>query len=319
MQAAGWDVAGTEIDRPTVDRLQGLGIDARTWDDATDSVDGGYEKPFDVITCWHVMEHVDHPRQTTDWVQSQLKPDGFFQVTVPNARSLQARLFGRHWVHLDVPRHRQHFSPGTLKSLVESHGFAVVSRTNVAWEYDWFGVIQSTINLVYPKKNVLFDKLTYAPDSPATRLDTVFSFAAGYVIAAATAAPLLAAAMLGDGATLTLTCRVADGRRGRGRSGRLLNICRGDANSERGKAGTTLLRRSQGGHRTAAYAGLTKFAFQLCRLRTRQSRLTTGIAAVDRGDRRRSPPGEFVGARAGSSIQSTTYQSSAPLLTFTVI
>ena len=209
MQAAGWEVAGTEIDEPTVDRLKRLGIDARTWDDATDSVDGGFDKPFDIITCWHVMEHVDHPRETTDWIKSQLKPDGFFQVTVPNADCLQAKLFGKHWVHLDVPRHRQHFTPGTLRSLVESHGFAVRGRTNVAWEYDWFGVIQSTINLFYPKKNVLFEKLTYAPDSPANRLDTIFSFVAGYIIAAASAVPLLAAASVGDGATLTLTCRAA--------------------------------------------------------------------------------------------------------------
>jgi 2-polyprenyl-3-methyl-5-hydroxy-6-metoxy-1,4-benzoquinol methylase len=207
MHAAGWDVAATEIDPPTVARLHDQGIDARIWDDVAAT---GFDQPFDAVTCWHVMEHVDHPRETADWVRSQLKPDGHFQVTVPNVAALQAKFFGRNWVHLDVPRHRQHFTPGTLRSLLESTGFAIERRTNVAWEYDWFGVIQSAINAVYPKKNVLFDKLTNSPNSPSTKWDAVFSFAAGYVIAAASALPLLATAACGDGATLTLTCRPAE-------------------------------------------------------------------------------------------------------------
>jgi hypothetical protein len=156
------------------------------------------------------MEHLEHPRHVAEWVKTQLSKDGIFQVTVPNVECMQAKIFGRHWVHLDVPRHRQHYSPDTLKSLLENVGLEITRQSNFAMEYDWFGIIQSALNIVCSRPNVLFDKLTHAPmdaAKPASVADTITSYLFAPPIAAMSVLPMLCAALLGDGATLTLTCR----------------------------------------------------------------------------------------------------------------
>ena len=206
MRARGWDVAATEIDGPTVDRLRTDGIDAKRPADAeADGFGGG---PFDAVTCWHVLEHVVDPAHLVGWVATQLVPGGAFQATVPNVACWQARLFGRRWMHLDVPRHRHHFTPTTFASLLAGAGLTVGRRTNVAVEYDGFGIIQSTLDEVCSRPYVLFDRLTAAPEAGrASAADLAVSFAlAGPVAAAALPAVAVGWAM-GDGATLTLTCR----------------------------------------------------------------------------------------------------------------
>jgi SAM-dependent methyltransferase len=208
MLARGWQVSATEIDPKCVERLRGLGVDARlsTADEAADDL----LKQFDAITCWHVMEHVEHPRHVVEWAKSRLAPGGIFQVTVPNVDCLQAKLFGRRWVHLDVPRHRQHFSSGTLRALVEQAGLEVKQQSNFALEYDWFGVIQSALNVACSTPNVLFDKLTKAPEdesNPIPLVDAVISYALMPPLALASLPMILVGAAVGEGATLTLTCK----------------------------------------------------------------------------------------------------------------
>jgi hypothetical protein len=81
-------------------------------------------------------------------------------AAVPNAASLQARVFGPSWFHLDVPRHLFHFTPSALERLLENCGLRVVHRWNLEWEFDLFGWMQSALNRIVPTPNVLFDVLT---------------------------------------------------------------------------------------------------------------------------------------------------------------
>jgi SAM-dependent methyltransferase len=206
MRARGWDVAATEIDAGTVERLRADGIDAKlpAEADATGFAGG----PFNAVTCWHVMEHVEHPAALARWVATQLAPGGVFQATVPNVASWQARLFGRRWMHLDVPRHRHHFTPATFQSLLGASGLTVEGRANVALEYDWFGVIQTALDVACSRPNVLFDRLTSAPEAGrASALDMAVSAALAGPLAAVALPPLVVGWAVGDGATLTLTCR----------------------------------------------------------------------------------------------------------------
>ncbi len=206
MRARGWDVAATEIDAATVARLRPAGVDAKLPADAErDGFDG---RPFDAVTCWHVLEHVDDPAGLARWVAGQLAPGGVFQATVPNAGCWQAKLFGRRWMHLDVPRHRHHFTPATFAALLSAADLTVAARSNVAIEYDWFGVIQSALDGVCSRPNVLFDRLTSAPDAGrASPADVAVSYALAGPLALASLPPLVVGWAVGDGATLTLTCR----------------------------------------------------------------------------------------------------------------
>ena len=207
MKSHGWEVSATEIDPETITRLKATGINAKLSHDAESN---GFDTRFDAITCWHVFEHLENPRQIADWVRAHLDENGVFHPTVPNVDCVQAKLFGRQWVHLDVPRHRQHFTPATLRSLLENAGFQITRQSNFALEYDWFGVIQSTLNHLCTRQNVLFDKLTRAPldaSKPLPFLDVLVSYALTPFIASASLPLIAAAALAGDGATLTLTCR----------------------------------------------------------------------------------------------------------------
>src|SRR5439155_77066 len=74
---------------------------------------------FDVVTAFHVLEHVPDPvavaRRMLDW----LTPSGLLIVEVPNAGGLGATLFGRAWSGLELPRHLSHFTPETLERVIE--------------------------------------------------------------------------------------------------------------------------------------------------------------------------------------------------------
>ena len=87
---------------------------------------------FDVITLWHVIEHIDDPERMLEQARTALKDDGLLMIAVPNFHSLEARCFGKYWLHLDVPRHLFHFSPECIWRLLERAGFRVeVQRSSV--------------------------------------------------------------------------------------------------------------------------------------------------------------------------------------------
>lgn len=212
MHRRGWETAATEINPHVLDELRAHGIDARHADAAERD---GFAEPFDVITCWHVLEHVEHPLALARWARTQLKPAGTFQVTVPNLASWQAKTFGRDWFHLDVPRHLYHFTPSTLSRLLQESGFEIARMSSFALEYDLFGVLQSALNQLCRNPNVLFEHLTsgngHAPALPKRDL------ALSYVLApplAGVALPLALAPWAAHrGATLTATCRVRSSSR----------------------------------------------------------------------------------------------------------
>jgi predicted SAM-dependent methyltransferase len=129
-------------------------VKAGTWDDADFP-----DRSFDVVTFWHVFEHLSSPHQALQKVSRVLKPDGLLVIAVPDIAGLQARLFKRNWFHLDVPRHLFHFSLDTLSALLQQHGFAITTVNHYSFEYDTFGALQSALNTICRTKNLLFDLL----------------------------------------------------------------------------------------------------------------------------------------------------------------
>ncbi len=83
------------------------------------------EEFFDVVTMWHVIEHLPDPLETLREVRRVLKPDGVLMVRTPNVESLEARLFRGNWYGLDPPRHFYVFSPSTIRAILERIGFGV--------------------------------------------------------------------------------------------------------------------------------------------------------------------------------------------------
>ena len=81
---------------------------------------------FDVLTLWHVLEHLPDPGMTLEKAARLARPNGWVFVSLPNFGSLQASLFRRYWYCFDdVPRHLHHFSRRSLDLLLQRAGFQV--------------------------------------------------------------------------------------------------------------------------------------------------------------------------------------------------
>ena len=72
---------------------------------------------FDVITLWHVLEHVENLKNTIKVLNSLLQPEGRIVVAVPNYKSYDAEFYKEHWAAYDVPRHLWHFSQKAIHKL----------------------------------------------------------------------------------------------------------------------------------------------------------------------------------------------------------
>jgi 2-polyprenyl-3-methyl-5-hydroxy-6-metoxy-1,4-benzoquinol methylase len=81
---------------------------------------------FDVITLNHVLEHMFDPNKELKEIHKILKDDGILLLSTPNIDSFQFKITKEHWFHLDIPRHLYHYSPTTIKNLLEINGFKVI-------------------------------------------------------------------------------------------------------------------------------------------------------------------------------------------------
>jgi SAM-dependent methyltransferase len=116
---------------------------------ARDLAEAGYPSShFDQVLFWHVLEHLDRPRETLEEVRRILRPGGRLIVAVPNFTSRQAAWSGAAWFHLDLPRHLYHFPLAALRRLLDETGFEPTSDHHFSLRQNPFGWIQSALNRV---------------------------------------------------------------------------------------------------------------------------------------------------------------------------
>lgn len=81
---------------------------------------------FDVVTMWHVLEHIPNLEELILQLKKILKPDGFLIIAVPNFKSKDAQLYGSYWAAFDVPRHLWHFSKTSIKKIFTVFQFSLI-------------------------------------------------------------------------------------------------------------------------------------------------------------------------------------------------
>ncbi len=84
------------------------------------------ESTYDVITLWHVLEHIHELNKTISELKKLLAPGGKLIIAVPNYTSKDAAIYGEYWAAYDVPRHLYHFSPSSMRKLMTEHGLKVI-------------------------------------------------------------------------------------------------------------------------------------------------------------------------------------------------
>lgn len=81
---------------------------------------------FDVISMWHVLEHVYHLNRDIEQYKKILKDNGTLIVAVPNCSSGDAEHYKENWAAYDLPIHLYHFRPQNMKQLFANHDMEVV-------------------------------------------------------------------------------------------------------------------------------------------------------------------------------------------------
>lgn len=112
----GWKTTGVEPSQKAKNIAINKGV--QFVENTTDLENNSY----DVITMWHVLEHVPDVEKQIKELQRLLKPNGTILIAVPNFNSFDAKHYGKFWAAYDVPRHLWHFSKTAIKIIFEREG-----------------------------------------------------------------------------------------------------------------------------------------------------------------------------------------------------
>ena len=165
LRGLGYAVQGTELSAHAAKHASGvLGIDVHTGDFASAPYALG---SFRAVIFWHSLEHFRDPLGAVARAAALLEPGGLLVIAVPNSDSLQARLFGGEWFHLDVPRHYVHFGTRSLRLALEAGGFRIHTVSHFSLEQNPYGALQSLYNAVGFPWNLLYSLLKVGSSRPA--------------------------------------------------------------------------------------------------------------------------------------------------------
>ncbi|MGY8909506.1 MAG: class I SAM-dependent methyltransferase [Flavobacteriales bacterium] len=106
-----WNVFGTEPD------LDARNIAAKKEIILHEDLSKIKNSKFDVITLWHVLEHVENLQEYISELENLLSENGRLIIAVPNYKSYDAKYYKQHWAAFDVPRHLWHFSQTSIAKL----------------------------------------------------------------------------------------------------------------------------------------------------------------------------------------------------------
>ena len=115
-----WEILGIEPNDKAKGIAVGKGIKFG------DTIEKLESNSFDVITMWHVLEHVPNLNNQIKELKRLLKPNGTLIIAVPNFKSFDAKHYGKFWAAYDVPIHFWHFSKTAIKMLFEKEEMKLV-------------------------------------------------------------------------------------------------------------------------------------------------------------------------------------------------
>ncbi len=120
-KAAGWQVTGTEIaDRAIAQADATVKNEILLGDILQLRLPAN---AYDVITSYHVIEHLLNPVEVLSTIYRLLRPGGMALIETPNFGGLGARIRGKHWSHIIPPEHLTYFESGSLRYALKQAGF----------------------------------------------------------------------------------------------------------------------------------------------------------------------------------------------------
>jgi len=147
---AGFDVAAVEMDERACAFLRDV-VGVRVVQTADPEAPLRASGQFDVISLWHVLEHLARPEAVLEAAAGALAPGGVVVIAVPNPRSIQFALLRRYWAHLDAPRHLALMPSSAIREAAQACGLDTVFETSTdvgGLGWNAFGWQMSLRNLV---------------------------------------------------------------------------------------------------------------------------------------------------------------------------
>jgi ubiquinone/menaquinone biosynthesis C-methylase UbiE len=114
---------------------------------------------FDVISMWHVLEHVPAPEHYIEKIYRTLTPGGNLVIEVPNLCSWTAAFTGSYWLGLDLKYHLYFFTPESLGRLLKKYGFRIKIIHTFSLEYSIFISTQSIVSFLTRSDHLFFEWL----------------------------------------------------------------------------------------------------------------------------------------------------------------
>lgn len=122
-KSLGWEVNGIEID----EGARSIAAKKISKDNVFTSIDDiKKNKKYDVITAWHVLEHVYDLKQTIKSLKKKLNKEGTLIIAVPNYLSYDSTYYKEFWAGYDVPRHLYHFSKQSFSYLMSKARLSLI-------------------------------------------------------------------------------------------------------------------------------------------------------------------------------------------------
>lgn len=125
---AGWKVKGIEPEKKARELALKKGIELKK------SSRGFPAEKFDVITMWHVFEHVYDLKNQVIELDNLLKKNGLLIIAVPNYKSFDAEYYKEFWAAYDVPRHLWHFSENSFRNIFSGTGIKQKDRKGLIFD-----------------------------------------------------------------------------------------------------------------------------------------------------------------------------------------
>lgn len=127
MATKGWEVKGVEPSEAVAEvaRREGLDVQAKSLEQAECE-----DASLDLIVGWMALEHLHEPVAALRKLWSWAKPTGMLVVSVPDASSLDFTVFREHGFAVQAPTHLFHFTPRTIKQVMEASGWQVERITH---------------------------------------------------------------------------------------------------------------------------------------------------------------------------------------------
>ncbi|MDR1645023.1 MAG: class I SAM-dependent methyltransferase [Tannerellaceae bacterium] len=155
----GYDAYGIEIDPEVVRQCVNSGLKVKQAINGKINYESHY---FDHIRLNHVLEHLHDLDSIMSEIYRCLKPAGTLQISVPNIESYDAKIYGKYWRHLDVPRHLYHFSKDTLSALLLKHHFTSlqISTGRKAITLPYIRGLYTTFKTIALDRNIIYACIT---------------------------------------------------------------------------------------------------------------------------------------------------------------